>query len=104
MRFTSGLCLLISFAVSQHLKADEPIMNMMPRWSGGWGYQFFYEHRRENDLLQGSSALHSGFSEEIKIIKFHLIYGSAAQILKCSVDISEIARAITRATSSFVNI
>ena len=74
MRFTSGLCLLISFAVSQHLKADEPIMNMMPRWSGGWGYQFFYEHRRENDLLQGSSALHSGFSEEINIFHFEGVY------------------------------
>jgi len=70
MRFTSGLWLLLSFAVSQHLKADEPIMNMMPRWSGGWGYQFFYEHRRESDLLLGSSASHSGFSEEVNIFHF----------------------------------
>ena len=63
------LALTLKFSCN-FLSADEPIMNMMPRWSSGWGYQFHYEYRTEDDLLQGSKKLHRGFSEEVNI--FHL--------------------------------
>ena len=33
--------------------ADEPIMNMMPRWDNGWGLQLIDEYRHEDDLLLG---------------------------------------------------
>ena len=61
MRVLSRAFVLV-FIVCLQSKADEPIMNMMPRWSGGWGYEFHYEYRTENDLLMGSEALHKGFS------------------------------------------
>ena len=59
-----------AFLFSFQSRADEPIMNMMPRWSGGWGYEFHYEYRTEDDLLIGSEALHKGFQEEVEV--FHM--------------------------------
>ena len=50
------------------LSADEPIMNMMPRWDDGWGYQFIEEYRHESDLLLGSRALHPGYTEDVYLL------------------------------------
>ena len=69
MRFLSRAFVLV-FIVCLQSKADEPIMNMMPRWSGGWGYEFHYEYRTENDLLMGSEALYRDFREEVEV--FHM--------------------------------
>ena len=49
-------------------------MNMMPRWSGGWGYEFHYEYRTEDDLLMGSEALHKGFQEEVEVFHMDWVY------------------------------
>ena len=32
--------------------ADQPIMNMMPRWDGGYGWQALYERMDRDDLLR----------------------------------------------------
>lgn len=34
--------------------AHQPIMDMAPRWAGGWGFQHFSEFRIANDLLNGT--------------------------------------------------
>ena len=54
--------------------ADDPIMNMMPRWSGGWGYQVHYEHRTEDDLILGSNTLYEGFTEEVNLLHIEGVY------------------------------
>ena len=49
-------------------------MNMMPRWSGGWGYQVHYEYINETDLLMGSNKVYPGFSEEINVMHLEGVY------------------------------
>ena len=49
-------------------------MNMMPRWSGGWGYQVHYEYINKTDLLMGSNKLYPGFSEEINVMHLEGVY------------------------------
>ena len=49
-------------------------MNMMPRWSGGWGYQVHYEYINETDLLIGSRKLFEGLSEEVNIMHLEGVY------------------------------
>ena len=54
--------------------ADEPIMNMMPRWDHGWGLQFVEEYRHEGDLLLGSEKAHSGFTEDVHLLHLQGVY------------------------------
>ena len=57
-----------------YLLADEPVFNMMPRWSGGWGVQFIEEYRYERDLLLGDNVKHSGFTEDVHILHLQGVY------------------------------
>ena len=52
------------------VSADEPIMNMMPRWDNGWGLQLINEYRHEDDLLLGSRTTYSGFTEDVHLLHF----------------------------------
>ena len=54
--------------------ADEPIMNMMPRWSGGWGYQLVQEYRHERDLLLGGRKAYPGFTEDVHLMHLEGVY------------------------------
>lgn len=72
-QFVRFFCLTILCSHFQGF-SDEPIMNMMPRWSGGWGYQVHYEHRTKNDLLLGSNQLYKGFSEQIDLLHIEGVY------------------------------
>ena len=54
--------------------ADEPIMNMMPRWDHGWGLQFVEEYRHEGDLLLGSKKAYSGFTEDVHLLHLQGVY------------------------------
>lgn len=54
--------------------ADEPIMNMMPRWDNGWGVQMINEYRHENDLILGDRIAYSGFSEDVHLLHFQGVY------------------------------
>ena len=49
-------------------------MNMMPRWAGGWGYQFVEEYRHESDLLLGGVVKHRGFSEDVHLMHLQGVY------------------------------
>ena len=64
--------LCLTFALG--LAADEPIMNMMPRWKGGWGIQTTLEHRYESDLLLGDQVIHDGFREDVNILHLEGVY------------------------------
>ncbi len=61
-----GVLLTPSFFVF----SDQPIMNMMPRWDGGYGYQLRTEYINRSDLLRGDEVVGEGFSESI--YKLHL--------------------------------
>ena len=65
---------MISLNSVSRLLADEPIVNEMPRWSGGWGIQTVWEHRTERDLLLGGSKANAGYSEEVDVLHFEGVY------------------------------
>lgn len=52
------------------LFADQPIMNMMPRWNGGWGVQGQVEYKDHPELLDGRDTLDPDLGEHVSI--FHL--------------------------------
>jgi len=56
------------------VSADEPIMNMMPRWDNGWGLQLIDEYCREGDLLLGDETAYSGFTEDVHLLHFQGVY------------------------------
>ena len=63
------------FLVGGHqLLADQPIFNEMPRWDDGWGFQFIYEYRTEDDLLLEDDKLAPGFSEEVEVLHLEGVY------------------------------
>jgi len=61
--------LLVAFLVPP-VQADQPIMNMMPRWNGGWGVQGLYEHTHNPRLLKGRRTVDADLEENIH--RFHL--------------------------------
>ena len=54
--------------------ADQPIMNMMPRWDGGYGWQALYERMDRDDLLQGSETFQPGWHERIHQLHVQGVY------------------------------
>jgi len=56
------------------LMADQPIMNMMPRWDGGYGFQLIQEYRTESELLDGGSEIGYGLSESIHLLNLEGVY------------------------------
>jgi len=69
-RFASILLL----SVVAQLAADQPIMNMMPRWDGGYGFQVLAETIHRSDLKQGDDVVASGFSEDISVLHLQGVY------------------------------
>ena len=54
--------------------ADQPIMNMMPRWDGGYGYQFFYETIERDDLYFGNEIFKKDLNESIQQVQVEGVY------------------------------
>ena len=54
--------------------ADQPIMNMMPRWDGGYGFQVRAEHVHRSDLKQGSDVVGRGFTEDLTQLHLEGVY------------------------------
>lgn len=65
---------LLGLICALPLSADEPIMNEMPRWSGGWGVQAIWQHRVEKDLLLGGGKAHPGYREEVDVLHLEGVY------------------------------
>lgn len=57
-----------------HLQADQPIMNMMPRWNGGYGIQTLLENIDKQDLKLGDSVYAKGLSEQIQTLHLQGVY------------------------------
>ena len=74
LRLFIGGWALLGLTCASRLHADEPIMNEMPRWAGGWGIQTIWEHRTERDLLLGGRKVNQGFSEEVGILHLEGVY------------------------------
>ena len=56
----SILCTLLN--TEGFVLADQPIMNEVPRWDGGFGIQIFQEFQWSNDLMRGSRDLSNPFN------------------------------------------
>ena len=65
---------LIFAALISSAIADQPIMNMMPRWDGGYGIQVRSTFTHRSDLLQGDKIVGKGFSEDIHQIHLEGVY------------------------------
>ena len=66
-------CTLLSTGLLS-LSADQPIMNMMPRWDGGYGLQALIETIHRSDLKQGDDVVGDGFSEDITRLHLQGVY------------------------------
>lgn len=71
-----GCCggLALAFLALSPLNADQPIMNMMPRWDGGYGFQVRAEHVHRSDLKQGSDVVGRGLSEDLTQLHLEGVY------------------------------
>lgn len=75
--FILGRMLLIFLSLilgSISLRADQPIMNMMPRWDGGYGWQVLYESIERSKLMQGSVLVDADKSETIDLVHLQGVY------------------------------
>jgi hypothetical protein len=65
MRITSGAILLVALlAVASVADAHQPVMDMAPRWAGGFGLQARYEARVSDKILDGDDKVSSGSKRE----------------------------------------
>lgn len=58
-RWLAGAVCALAFS---NVIAHQPVMDMAPRWQGGWGFQLRYEHRDSSKLLQDSHELPNPFA------------------------------------------
>ena len=68
------LVALTLLGTSLTLCADQPIMNMMPRWDGGYGFQIRAESIVRDDLLRGDKIVGAGFTESINKLHLEAVY------------------------------
>ncbi len=66
--------IVLCFALTSKSWADQPIMNMMPRWSEGYGFQLIQEYRHERDLLLGEDKVGKGLTEDVHILNLEAVY------------------------------
>jgi hypothetical protein len=52
---TAALLLATGFPIAS--QAHQPVMDMAPRWQGGWGFQVRNEHRSSNALYRGDKRI-----------------------------------------------
>lgn len=54
--------------------ADQPIVNMMPRWDGGYGFQVVDEFIQRDKLFDGKREIGSGLAEKIHKVSLEAVY------------------------------
>lgn len=60
-------------ALLHPVAADQPIMNMMPRWDDGYGVQAILEQRERDELFDGEDLV-GDFDEDITILHLEGVY------------------------------
>ena len=68
---------LSSFFLAQvPLKAHQPVMDMAPRWKGGYGFQLRYEANNKKKLMSGEDSVANplGLKSEISTLWFEGVY------------------------------
>ena len=68
------LIFVLLFFTALISQADQPIMNMMPRWDGGYGYQVLYEYIDRENLLEGDKVIGKGWGETIQQLHIQGVY------------------------------
>lgn len=69
-----ALFVVLVLACASVAQADQPIMSKMPRWSGGYGFQFIQEYQHKRDLLLGDEAVGKGLTEDVHILNIEGVY------------------------------
>ncbi len=77
MRYAQSLLIAIAgFVLSADVWAHQPVMDMAPRWQGGYGFQIRQESYGSDNLLSGDSEVENPFDREndVKISWLEGIY------------------------------
>jgi len=77
MKRTLALAVALAAAgLAPTAQADQPIMNMMPRWDGGYGWQAIHSFDHKGSLLDGTDIVSPGLSlyEEVHKTSFEAVY------------------------------
>ncbi len=74
MKFQILGAVVLTVAGATMAWADQPIMNKMPRWDNGWGFQFVEEYRHESALLMGNDEVGDGLTEDVHITHIEGVY------------------------------
>jgi hypothetical protein len=74
MRKGTFRLLFLFIGITSVSLADQPIMNMMPRWDGGYGVQVLAETLHRSDLKQGKDVVAEGHSEDIRQLHLQGVY------------------------------
>ena len=61
-------------ALAVQARAEQPIFDEMPRWTGGWGYQVLQEYRHERGLYDGQTSLGSSLDRSAHILHVQGVY------------------------------
>ena len=65
---------IVGALLASELIGSQPIMNMMPRWDNGYGFQIMTETIHRSDLKQGNNVVAHGFSEHISRLHLEGVY------------------------------
>ncbi len=60
---------LVSVLLAAPASAHQPVMDMSPRWSDGFGLRVRQEYRVSDDVLRGSSNANSGLDRTRRVRK-----------------------------------
>ncbi len=63
----SALAVLVTLMLVARASAHQPVMDMAPRWEGGWGFQIRNEYRFSNELMRGDSEVSNPFDRERRV-------------------------------------
>ena len=61
------LLVSLSWGIGSLALARQPVMDMMPRWKGGYGFQWAHSSRNSSTLKQGDSEINNPFGRKRRV-------------------------------------